>query len=198
MSPSRLVGCIAVTLLSCSTTASTPEGTTSRPAVRTTNGLEVQLPLRATDAFSIATRELAIGFRLEGARDAAQREVLGSETVYRGASPDGGDIVVRGAEGSFEDFVHFNSAVREARYVLALTHGVAGIRVIEDAIELLDAGGAPRLRMAPPYVIDAHGARHAAHTTVHGCAVDNSAVPPWGRSMYPFDEPRTAISPGRA
>ena len=50
-------------------------------------------------------------------------------------------------------------------------------------LELLDAGGAPRLRVAPPFIVGADGARTDATLAVEGCAVDTNPAAPWGRPV---------------
>ena len=53
--------------------------------------------------------------------------------------------------------------------------------LVENTLEMLDAGGAPRLRVAPPFLVGADGARTDAMLAIAGCAVDKSAAAPWGR-----------------
>ena len=54
---------------------------------------------------------------------------------------------------------------------------------------MLDAAGTPRLRVAPPYIVGADGARTDATLAVEGCAVDSDPAAPWGRPV---------ITPGAA
>src|SRR5262249_55033720 len=67
--------------------------------------------------------------------------------------------------------------------------------------EFLDAEGTPRLRIAPPRVVDATGATHAAELHVDRCAVDSDPRPPWGRAVTrpgaPACEVRVAWSGAR-
>src|SRR5262249_13018579 len=49
--------------------------------------------------------------------------------------------------------------------------------------ELLDRDGAPRVRVAPPYVVDARGTRHEARLSVEGCRYDAGSGQPWGRPV---------------
>ncbi len=61
------------------------------------------------------------------------------------------------------------------------------LRQVGDTLELLDAFGSPRVRVRPPYVIDARGARHEAALEVAGCAVDRDPRSPWGRELTELD-----------
>jgi hypothetical protein len=69
------------------------------------------------------------------------------------------------------------------RYEISLGDEIAGLRLFTGTLELLDAGGAPRLRMAPPAVEDARGRRHGATATLSGCRYDADPRPPWGRAV---------------
>ena len=60
---------------------------------------------------------------------------------------------------------------------------VAGLRLVSNVLEFLDGGGAPRLRVAPPFVVDATGNRREARIAVDGCAYDTDASGPWGRPV---------------
>jgi hypothetical protein len=44
-------------------------------------------------------------------------------------------------------------------YELALGDGAAGLRLVADSLEILDGRGAPRLRVAPPYLVGEDGRR---------------------------------------
>src|SRR5262249_53319044 len=68
-------------------------------------------------------------------------------------------------------------------------HGVAGVRLVGDTFELLDEGGAPRLHMESPFVLDADKVRHPAKVMVSGCKYDTDPRGPWGR---PITLPRAA------
>jgi hypothetical protein len=94
------------------------------------------------------------------------------------------DVSARLAPEGVEDFVRFarDPAVESLEYRVDLER-VAGLRLVENVLELLDAGGAPRLRVGRPYVVDARGARSSARLEVEGCAVDRDAAAPWGRPV---------------
>lgn len=98
---------------------------------------------------------------------------------------DGFDVVIRAGERALEDFVVFPHApaVERLRWELELDGAVAGLRLIENTLELLDAAGAPRLRVGPVRVIDSAGRPHDALPQLEGCAADRSPVAPWGRPV---------------
>jgi hypothetical protein len=143
----------------------------------------VELPERANGEVSLEDEgsHVAVRFAPMDAVDARLEIARGGLALYRGAVASG-DVVHRvHAEGT-EDFVAFDT--RPAREVLAYrvdVQRVAGLRLVSDTLEFLDASGTPRLRVAPPYVVDASGTRHAAHIAVEGCAYDTDPAGPWGR-----------------
>lgn len=154
-----------------------PQTTSSRSA-------RVALPVRVTDPVTVEdTRSgIAVAFTLVGASDASIA-THGGWALYRGAV-SGADIVHRVHHEGTEDYVAFEK--RPAREVLTYSvdvSRVAGLRLVHRTLELLDREGTPSLRVAPPYVLDATGARIAAKLSVTGCAFDTSPVAPWGRAV---------------
>jgi MYXO-CTERM domain-containing protein len=152
-----------------------------RSVVRTAS---VELPAAASGTARLEddTSHLAITFALDGAEEAPV-EVAGGIARYAGAL-GGADVVHRvHAEGT-EDFVVFEErpAQEELRYVVDVSR-VAGLRLVGNTVELMDEGGAPRLRVAPPSVVDAGGAEHEATLAIDGCAFDASPAAPWGRAV---------------
>ncbi len=84
-----------------------------------------------------------------------------------------------------EDFVVVSkNQPAKLEYDIALS-GVAGLRLVDDVLELVDAGGSPRLRVARPWLMDSAGTRRRAHVAVHGCDADTNPAPPWGRAVTP-------------
>jgi hypothetical protein len=159
------------------------------PAARPEQGArraEVMLPVRADGAFRLVdlTAGLDVEISLLGATHAAF-EVAGGLVVYRRGLASGADVVHRPTEEGTEDWLFFERApgAPEVRYEVALGEQVAGLRLVERTLELLDAGGTPRLRMAPPWGIDGRGARFWARVAVEGCAYDADPRPPWGRAV---------------
>ena len=126
---------------------------------------------------------LAITFALEGAAPASIA-VAGGLALYPGAL-DGADVVHRAHAEGTEDFVVFETrpAREELRYTVDVTR-VAGLRLLGNSLELLDATGTPRLRVAPPSVVDENG-EHPATLDLEGCRFDASPRAPWGRPVTP-------------
>jgi hypothetical protein len=145
-------------------------------------------------AFRLASREggLVLGVRTAGRH--APAEVVDGYVVYRGRSGTG-DVVHRVSADGTEDFVRFAQApsVSRLEYDVQLEAGVAGLRLVEGVLEFLDAGGAPRLRVAAPFVVAADGVAHPAGLAVSGCAVDTDPRGPWGRQPTPPGADRCAI-----
>jgi len=146
---------------------------------------DVRLAATASGASRIADRasSLGVGVRLAGALDAPA--VLADGFVVHRGAVGGADVIRRVQKDGFEDFASFAQApaVEELVYDVALDESVAGLRLVENALELLDHTGDPRLRVSAPYVIDADGARHAATLAVRGCAFDDDPAAPWGRAV---------------
>ncbi len=139
-----------------------------------------QRPFRVKDLASGLTMDVA----LEGATP-AKAEVVDGYVVYPDAHPEGADVVHRFTPEGTEDYLSFEQAPSkpEVSYGLTLGAGAAGLRLVEDTLEVLDGSGAPRLRMAPPYLVGADGRVSLAHVSVEGCAVDTRASAPWQRPV---------------
>jgi hypothetical protein len=150
----------------------------------------VELPARA-DGFARVTDEvsgMSVRFALRGAAPAALATADGLAR-YAGAL-GGADVWHRPSATGTEDFVVFEQppAREEVVYDVDVS-GAAGLRLVEDTLELVDDTGRPRLRADRPFVVDARGERVPGRTTLEGCAFD--ADP-----RAPFDRPVTA--PGAA
>ena len=103
--------------------------------------------------------------------------------VYPDVAP-GVHAFRRAAFDGVEDFYQVTTP-RDAltfSYDVAL-EGVAGLRLVANTLELLDAGGAPRLRSTTPVAIDSNGFRRSGELVVSGCAYDTDARGPWGRPV---------------
>jgi hypothetical protein len=150
-----------------------------RPAV------SLRIAESAADGFRLSdtASSMTLNVRLEEAHE-AKAEAAGGFLVYPEALGERTEVIHRTSSQGIEDFVRFEQrpATEALRYQVELGEGVAGVRVIADMVEFLDAGGTPRLRVAPPYVIDALGRVELAHLDVDGCAVDRDPRAPWGRS----------------
>jgi hypothetical protein len=176
--------------------------TTKRPLIEASSGtrfvrarerLQVQwekdstvdawVPLRASEAFGLHDRPsgVSVEAKLAGARSVSAAVVKGL-AVYEGASPTGGTIVHRVTESGTEDYVTFEARpeVGELRYELSLA-GVAGLRLVENTLEFLDAMSTPRLRISAPYVVGARGEVVDGRLSLSGCARDDDPSAPWDR-----------------
>jgi hypothetical protein len=156
-------------------------------ALRAAGGLRVELPADGRGAVRLAdpASDVSASFTLEGARVAKVAPSAGL-AIYAGAAPSGGDVIHRVTQAGTEDFVHYAAtpAAERLRYRLDVAK-VAGLRLVGGALEMLDGRGAPRIRVAPPEVVEASGKRVAARLAVEGCAVDTSERAPWGRAVTP-------------
>jgi RHS repeat-associated protein len=148
----------------------------------------VRLPGRATGPLRVedAATGVAVDVWLEGARD-VDAEAADGHLVYARAYASGATVLHRPLADGAEDFIHFETRPAEPRatYIVKLVAGVVGLRLVGGTLEMLDAAGAPRLRVAPPYLVGADGARTDAALAIDGCAVDESPAPPWGRAAVP-------------
>lgn len=153
----------------------------------TATDLHIDLPERASGAVQIEEPSTGLGVAcsLRNARDRSARFADGI-AVYDAATADGASLFRGLTRGGTEDFVLFETRPAREEIVLDLaTTRVAGLRLVAGTLELLDAAGTPRLRMAPPFLIDAAGEEHEAVVSVRGCAFDESPLGPWGRSPTP-------------
>jgi MYXO-CTERM domain-containing protein len=146
----------------------------------------VTLPDRADAAFTVRDEAtgLSLAVKLLDVND-APAEVSGGYVVYHAAHTSGADVVHRVTHEGTEDYLAFEAAptVPSVEYAIELGEGVAGLRLVERTLELLDEGGAPRLRMAPPFLVDIEGARHEATVALEGCAFDDDPSAPWQRPV---------------
>jgi len=145
---------------------------------------ELRLPLDARGAFHIADAQSGLEAAVAlGDTNEAEAEIVEGRVVYRRAAARGtADLVHRPSPDGTEDFILFDERPEAERlsYLLSLGAKVAGLRLVENTLELLDEGGVPRLRVAAPYVIDAEGQRHDATLSVEDCAFDANPAAPWG------------------
>ncbi|MEP7124594.1 MAG: kelch repeat-containing protein [Byssovorax sp.] len=126
---------------------------------------------------------MAVEAVLRGAAD-VPIELVNGLAVYRGALADGADVIHRVREDGTEDFVAFATKPDREEIVYDVdVSRAAGLRLVASTLELLDAGGAPRLRVSPPSVEDASGEHIPASLAVVGCHVDTLAAPPWNRPI---------------
>ncbi|MBN8610336.1 MAG: hypothetical protein J0L92_07115 [Deltaproteobacteria bacterium] len=122
------------------------------------------------EAIAVRDRETGVGVRVE--RLAGQGD--------RG-------WITEDARG-VEEWIGFER--RPAREVLRARfapENAAGVRVVSRTIELLDDDGVPRVRMAPPWLIDARGRRVEVAVAVEGCTFDDDVRAPFGRAPIASD-----------
>lgn len=155
----------------------------SKPPQRTAT---VLVPIRADGATSLEddTSHVATTFRVLGARPVAAI-FRGHEVVYDDALY-GASLQQRVSLEGTEDFVRFESRPDREEIVYDVdVSRVPGLRLVENTLELLDRDGVPRLRVAPPWLADASGARHDASLELSLCSFDRVAAAPWGRAITP-------------
>jgi len=158
--------------------------------------LSFEWPSHADAPFVIADRRSHVGVRVAWMGARAVPASIGEDSVrYVGAFPSTGDIVLVHANDVVEDFVSFPSKppIEEARYRLDLEN-VAGLRLVSNVLELLDAHGAPRLRAANPFVRSVDGTRVEASLAISGCRYDDSPRLPFDRPVTPPGSPSCILS----
>jgi len=155
------------------------------PSVGTRRALDLGVPDRANGALSVRDVGSGVGLsaRLVGVGALAARQT--SRGVrFDGALGPGTTLLVRRTARGVEDFAGFAAApaVERLTYRVTPTRG-AGVRLVGRTLELLDARGAPRVRMAPPWLLDAGGHRIDVDVHVTGCALDHDPRAPFGRPV---------------
>lgn len=143
-------------------------------AARETVGTHANEPAVLTSADG----KMTVGISLRGASSASAVASDG-HIVYPGGLPSA-DIVQRPTGDGAEDWLLFASAppVPRVEYDVALTSGVAAVRLSGRSIELLDTNGVPRLRMAPPVLVDDECITTPVDVAITGCQVDTSPSDP--------------------
>lgn len=154
---------------------------TKLEALPTVANPNVTLPTQANESFNLASEGVSIAVALEGALE-RQGELAGGVVLYPGAGPNDADVLHHVDRAGVEDYISFHKPLREVRYRLDLT-SAAGLRLIGNTLEVLDSGGAPRLHMRSPWVLDGSGKQFDATVSVERCAVDRDPRPPWGRAV---------------
>ena len=144
---------------------------------------ELRLPSMASEPLAIRDLKSHLGVRatfIDASPENAQ--VAGGFVVYPGAL-DGADILHRVRQDGVEDFVRFDAPPRRNAfsYRIDLDDTVAGLRLVGNSLEFLDADGTPRLRIAPPSLMDAAGEGRPATLQLDGCDADRDPRPPWRR-----------------
>ena len=144
--------------------------------------VDVRLPSVSGASMSLRQHDVELNVRLTSAQ-AIAAQVGDGAVVYQGAVYGGTLVSIPYADG-VEEYVHFESkpSVNELRYELS-TSGIAGLRLVEGALELLDATGNPLFHTMHPWVSDGHGKSIAGTIAIEGCAYDHDVRAPWGRKV---------------
>ena len=149
---------------------------------------DVELPELSSGTVRVVDQRTGTGvrFTMRGATS-ARVAVVDGYAVYPGGHAAGADVIHRATPEGTEDFLLFSErpTVEEVVYDIGLDGVVAGLRLVSNTLEMLDAAGVPRLRLAPPRFIDARGTVAGAKIALEGCDADTRPAPPWGRVVTP-------------
>ncbi|MHB8877761.1 MAG: Kelch repeat-containing protein, partial [Myxococcaceae bacterium] len=156
-------------------------------AIGTQRRALVSLPARADGPLRVTDLEsgLWLEARLEGALPVAGA-TEGGYRWFPGAL-EGADLLQRPEVEGVEDLLALSKPPpgRRVAWRVGLSHTVAGLRLVANTLELLDAAGTPRLRVTAPWIRDAAGRVEEPRLSLAGCAADDSALGPWGRPLTP-------------
>ena len=156
----------------------------------------VTLPRAANGAFLLSddASGVRIGVEREGTTDAEGRSDDAGLVTWPSSHLGRNDVVAHVSREGLEDFVVVDSpASTELAYVVSLQSGVAGLRLVSNALEFLDDTGVPRLRVSPPFVVDSAQKVVAASLSVEGCDVDADPRPAAGREFVRNGEARCRV-----
>ncbi len=145
------------------------------------------LPKTADDALTLRDPKSGVWLRatLLGAAHVEGTSV-GRARHFAHAAPGGGDLDFRPTLTGAEDFVRVGAeGPSSLAYDLAIDARTTSLRLVENVLELIDASGSPRLRVAAPSAVDANGKTHALTASVEGCAVDHDPRAPFHRPVVP-------------
>lgn len=144
-----------------------------------------KLGTRSTDAALLRDRDSGLLVQITRQGDATSVAAIDNGyVVYADRAPH----VLRTVhhEGIIEHLLFEDApAAPEVRYSLQLREGSGSLRLVADTLEVLDLLGTPRLRLAPPVVVDAQGHWRPARISVERCVVDTDPRAPWGHTSAP-------------
>ena len=152
-------------------------------------GARVTLPTTADGQVGLdaGAGALSVRFSLRGANGVGPRggNSLEGIALYP-AALDGADVMHASLIDGVEDLVFFDVAParEELVYDVDVSH-VAALHAVAGGLELLDTRGAARIRIDPPFLVDATGTRIALELGVEGCAVDTDPALTWDRPVVP-------------
>lgn len=145
----------------------------------------VRLGTTLADPFEVRDQDSGVSMRAMLLDvPAATGAVAGGYVLYED-KPSGLQVVHRPHREGTEDFVVFprRPPNEVLSYQLELGEGVAGLRLTNNVLELLNARGDPRLRVKAPWAVDSTGRVVPVALRVEGCEVDQSDGLPWGRPV---------------
>lgn len=158
------------------------------PADSATRTVGVHLPARASDAVDVSDTKsgMELAVRMMGVGAAAASAANGI-AVYPDALGGGAHVYRTVKSDGVEDFAIVPDPSRSSVSYEVSSANVAGLRLVSNTLEFLDEHGEPRLRLAPPWIVDSHGENRPARVEVAGCNYDTNASPPWGRPVVAPD-----------
>ena len=149
--------------------------------VTSAHRLESALPARSTGTMKLSAGPVTLMVRAVGVQDvgAVSHE---NALLYEGIQA-GADSVHLVERGRVEEFIllHHSRAPRVFHYKLEAEGGE--VRQLEGVVEVLDREGNARLRLEPPFVVDAAGELQAVAVTLRGSRL-TLGLPP-GLHRYP-------------
>lgn len=184
---------LAVALAADTSALATSAASATAPAMSGAPMVADALPETADAPLPVGRDEWRATVTLVGARPRRGRvdpALPARGITYADALGDGVHLLRerRARDGAVEDWITLPRPLAGDRvgYRVDVT-AFAGIRLVRGAetLELLDASGAPRLRMEPPSILDRGGRSWPVHVVVRGCSFDTDPRPPWGRPVVP-------------
>jgi len=142
----------------------------------------VLLPRHADSPFVVSNADMKMRVRLVSAAHVEARPA-GDAIVWDAPLPSSTLVHVPLSNGTEEYLVLSKRPTERSLSWDVELEGVAGVRVVDGTVELLDATGDPRLRTSAPWIVDSKGVVRRGSIAVHGCAYDTDDRAPWGRPV---------------
>ena len=145
--------------------------------------LQAELPAQAGGVTRISSGPVTLTLRSLGARQ-VEGAAMERAMVFSGAYPHADSIMVLEPD-RVEEFILLRDerAPRRFEYALEVVRGRGVVRQLEHTVEVLDAAGNAWIRLAPLYLEDAAGTRHAVSGRLEGARLVVE-VPP-GVTRFP-------------
>jgi hypothetical protein len=149
--------------------------------------VSLELPLRSSGSVRLRERKSGVTLAFtpvtEGDGPLATADGI---ATYRSGSRELPSLAYRITNDGVEDYVVVDDAATHAvRYLLGF-EGVAGLRLVANVLELVDASGTPRLHVAAARVVDRAGKTVVPRVELGAdCARDADPRAPWGRPVVP-------------